>query len=343
MRGPPHTGAGSALRALGRRSRAELREWSGQNARHLKRLDGTCAAVLTYHRVLPRSAAEAASVEPGMYVTPQTFARHLDWLCESYRILPLNEIVDRLTQGKTLPTGAVAITFDDGWRDNHEYAFAQLAARSLPATAFIVTQRVGSDGAFWPDEVCRRMAQLSIQEGRMIAEKLGAGTVGDPTQVLLAHFKSLPEHQRSRLHDEFVSRTPPPPVSTRELLNWNEIENAAADGIDFESHGATHAILDRIDPEIAQRELGSSLSTLRERGLARHGFIAYPSGGYSEQVAQLAEEVGYTAAFTTEPALITASCPPMARPRLALHDDISGSRSEFRHLVPGDAPGAPRS
>src|SRR5688572_23624256 len=72
-------------------------------------LDGTRAAVLMYHRVLPRSEALRHAVEPGMYVAPETFARHLDWLEAEYRILPLAEVVERLAAKRALPPGACAI------------------------------------------------------------------------------------------------------------------------------------------------------------------------------------------------------------------------------------------
>jgi peptidoglycan/xylan/chitin deacetylase (PgdA/CDA1 family) len=67
-----------------------------------------------YHRVLPRAEAARDFVEPGMYVTPETFAQHLDWLDSEFRVLPLHEIASNLMEGRSLPHGAVAITFDDG-------------------------------------------------------------------------------------------------------------------------------------------------------------------------------------------------------------------------------------
>ena len=323
------------LHGLLRRVRAETFEWSGVNAYARQRLDGSCAAVLLYHRVLPRHLAEELAVEPGMFVTPETFRRHLEWLDHSYRVLPLSEIVRSLAVGRSLPKGAVAITFDDGWRDNYEYAFPELERRSLTATVFLVTERVGSDSAFWPDEVCRRMQRLSGNERRQLAESLGASRVDDPIQEILALFKRLPEDERSRQHEKLVARTPHVLSHGREIIDWDEVKRADAQGIDFESHGASHTILTRVTPEAAERELRSSLGTLRERGLARHALFAYPNGGYSRRIAMLANTVGYQAAFTTEGGLTARSWPPMALPRLQLHDDISRSRSEFRSLVPG--------
>lgn len=75
-----------------------------------------------YHRVIPQEQVDRDAVEPGMYVTPETFSRHVDWLAEEFRVVALQEIVERLAKGQSLPPRACAITFDDGWRDNLEYA-----------------------------------------------------------------------------------------------------------------------------------------------------------------------------------------------------------------------------
>ena len=121
---------------------ATARTLSGRNSRDWSRLDGSCAAILMYHRVLPRADAACAAVEPGMFVSPKTFARHTAWLDERFAVMPLREIVDRLRDGRRLPLGACAITFDDGWRDNLVHALPTLEARRLPATIFVVTDRV---------------------------------------------------------------------------------------------------------------------------------------------------------------------------------------------------------
>jgi peptidoglycan/xylan/chitin deacetylase (PgdA/CDA1 family) len=312
-------------RASARRLRAELFQWTGANARARRRLDGSRAAILMYHRVLPAREAARLAVEPGMFVTPETFARHLEALQECFRVLPLHEIATRLAEGRSLPAGACAITFDDGWRDNALHAQGELARRSLPATVFAVTGRVGSRGAFWPDEVCRRLAS-----------QLGAGT-GDPIDALLAHLKALPESQREALMEGLRARTPAPAEEGRELLDWDELASLAAAGIDVESHGASHAILTGVAEEEALEELRASREALQERGHGHHGLLAYPSGAHDARVRALARRAGYRAAVTTERGLAAAGGEAMALPRVALHDDVSRSRAEFLTLVAGAA------
>jgi peptidoglycan/xylan/chitin deacetylase (PgdA/CDA1 family) len=326
-----------SLRHILRWTRACAFDWGGANRRARQGLDGSRAAVLMYHRVLPAADAARHAVEPGMYVTPKTFARHLAWLETYFRVLPLHEILARLAEQGPLPPGACAITFDDGWRDNHDFALPELERTGLPATVFVVTDRVGTQGVFWPDEVCQRMAALSGVEKRALVRRFGASSPGAPEDALLAELKRLSEAARAEILERLRAETPDPPSAGRELLDWSELARLARAGVEIESHGATHAILTALPEDEAERELRSARDCLRDHGHGRRGFLAYPSGANDEVVRRLARGVGYAAAFTTEPRLVHAATDPMALPRLGVHDDVSRSRAEFLYRIPGSA------
>ncbi len=115
------------------------------------RLSGAVAAaspapalrILTYHRVNDRHPGDR------MTVHPFAFREQMELLAASGRpVLRLAEALGRLRGlGPPLPRGAVAITFDDGYRDNLECAAPVLARLGLPATVFLVTERMGAEAA----------------------------------------------------------------------------------------------------------------------------------------------------------------------------------------------------
>ena len=257
--------------------------------------------------------------------------------CRDFAILPLQEIASRLREGRALPEGACAITFDDGWRDNIDHALPVLEGKGVPATIFAVTSRVGTLGAFWPDEVSRILSARSSSDGRALVKQIGVEVAsGEALQATLAFLKEASEAERPARLERLWEAASHELDTARELLDWEELETLSRRGVDIESHGVSHAILTGLPMDEVRRELEHALVALRERGLGRHGLFAYPSGGFDAGIAKLAKDVGYRVAVTTQPGLVSAATNPMTLPRIGIHQDISSTRAEFLRWVPGE-------
>src|SRR5262249_51726647 len=102
--------------------------------------------ILGYHKVSPDPHPFFAPV------APEVFEKHMQFLQRCYSVMSLQELVNRATRGD-VPERAVAITFDDGYRDNYEYAFPILKKYRLPATIFVATGAIGTGELIWHDRV----------------------------------------------------------------------------------------------------------------------------------------------------------------------------------------------
>lgn len=323
----------SRLGKMRRLAIAGSRQITGRSRREREALDESHAAILMYHRVLPEGEAARLHVEPGMWVSPATFELHASTLSTRFNVVPLHELIQRLRSGESLPPRACAITFDDGWLDNLQFALPVLERFGLPATIFVVTDRVGTSGAFWTDEVVRRFASISKNERRELLERCGVSD--GMLQSLLGYLKSLDDLSREQEVGRIRSIGIDPCMGERELLDWDELDQLASKGFDVESHGTSHTILTRCAPDTTRQELSSSLMALRNRGHGRHALIAYPSGGFDADTARWAEEAGYLGGVTTERGVASRRHHPLTLPRIALHEDISSTTIEFLRWVPG--------
>src|SRR5665213_2379474 len=118
-------------------------------------------SILIFHRVLP----QRDPLFPG-----EAFAKQFDALIEHvaarFRVLPLAYAIEALKQG-TLPSRALAITFDDGYADNLTIAAPILQRHGVSATVFVATGYL--DGScMWNDLVIEafrstRHAELDLQ------------------------------------------------------------------------------------------------------------------------------------------------------------------------------------
>jgi peptidoglycan/xylan/chitin deacetylase (PgdA/CDA1 family) len=82
--------------------------------------------VLCYHSVSPSPSY--------LSLSPELFGAHLDWLREHCNVVSLSDLVAG-PHGESRPR--VAITFDDGYADNHTHVLPLLASRDMPATFFL--------------------------------------------------------------------------------------------------------------------------------------------------------------------------------------------------------------
>ena len=91
--------------------------------------------VFCYHSVHPEPRPLCSS--------PDLFERHIEWLKERCHVTSLADLVS----GAGTRTGKplVAITFDDGYEDNHSYVLPLLAKHRIPATFFITAGFVERD------------------------------------------------------------------------------------------------------------------------------------------------------------------------------------------------------
>ena len=74
-------------------------------------------------------------------ISPERFERQLHWLSLRRRVVPLDETL-RVAPRRRL----VAITFDDGYRDNLTIALPLLERFQLPITLFVTAGFLGRDG-----------------------------------------------------------------------------------------------------------------------------------------------------------------------------------------------------
>ena len=101
------------------------------------------------------------------FINPASFERQIAFFAKQYTILPLDEAIEKLRAG-TLPARALCITFDDGYRNNFEFAFPVLKKYDAPATVLLATDFVFEGKPLWVDrlEYAMEHANGSIDERR---------------------------------------------------------------------------------------------------------------------------------------------------------------------------------
>ncbi len=158
---------------------------------------------LCYHGVTQRPTRSPEDPK-GLHVNARRFAKQLHFLCGRYRVIPLSEYIKAQCHGYSLPEYSVVLTFDDGFRNFLTVAAPLLAARQVPATVFLITDKAGEKSdeqrtLSWTSEDDQRY--LSWDEARMLermqAIEFGSHTCSHSALLTLSPAESRRELQHS--------------------------------------------------------------------------------------------------------------------------------------------------
>ncbi|HXH84022.1 MAG TPA: polysaccharide deacetylase family protein, partial [Candidatus Tectomicrobia bacterium] len=262
---------------------------------------GQSFQVLTYHRVND-------DADPFFPALPtRVFERHMAYVASVYRVLTVEELVERQAE-RRVPRNALAITFDDGYRDTLTHAAPILARHGLPATVFVTTGCIGTGEIPWFDVLA--MALRETPHAGIVApwgEPIGLERRAERTRALerlQRHFKSLPEDRFAPELDAVLAAlgAPEPALFKDWMLSWEDVHALAGLGFSIGAHTITHPILSRLGERRAWAEIAGSRQAIQAAGQPAPRAFAYPNGGaddYTPAVVRLVERAGFRCAVTT--------------------------------------------
>jgi len=231
------------------------------------------------------------------------------WLSTWFNVLALDEAVARLQRG-ALPERALAITFDDGYADNHDIALPVLQAHGLCATFFVATGFLDG-GRMWNDTVIesvRGCTQPTLALGDLGLpgiDVLPIETVvsrRNAIDALLGAIKYLPLAQRQAAVEGLAERANAA-LPTTLMMTSAQVRALAGAGMEIGAHTVSHPILARLDEDTALQELRRSKAALED--LLGHPVrsFAYPNGrpgrDYLPRDVLLARQAGFELAVST--------------------------------------------
>jgi peptidoglycan/xylan/chitin deacetylase (PgdA/CDA1 family) len=270
------------------------------------------ARIVTFHAVgVPSCPTEA-------------FTAQLEYLQRHFRVVPLAELVRALREGNPDLAHWVALTFDDGTRNNGAVAAPILKRLGLPATFFICPGLVGRGVWLWNHEARERLRSLPAAGFAALADSFGRA--GENLEAVIKWMKTLPLHSRGHIERVIRDATPSfrPGDAQRtefDLMDWTELKALDPALITLGAHSTNHPILANCSADELKVEV-AECRPLLEKELARPvEYFCYPNGDFNPQVSALAR-VNYTAAVTTQPGFVKPGADLHQLPRLNCCDSL---------------------
>ena len=286
------------------------------------------ALVLRYHAIT-EDPREVLYATPDICLPVAAFRLQMAFVKRAYSVVPLERLVDGVAGRATLPPRALAITFDDGYADNHRLAFPVLHALGLPATIYVSTESLEDGPPLWmaavralvlratsPVLVVRGCAPLAVgtpAERRAAARTLTRALVPLPRAERAARLTSAAAEARVDLRRELAGA----------MLTWGQVRELAAAGWTVGAHTVTHVNVALASSEEAEAEIAASRDAVAAQigQPARH--FAYPNAGgqhryFGPEVAATLRRLGYASAVTSRPGALAPGIDPFTLPRIGV-------------------------
>lgn len=259
---------------------------------------GSNLTILAWHNI---------TASPFFYGGPDAFARQLRLIRRLGTPVALGPAIDALRNGGPLPRRAVAITFDDGYRDNVEVALPILRELGIPATFFLVPGYLSRTSRCWWETVAwalGRTRESGVEWRGRVLSMPDAPRRRAVASTICADLKHETQIVRDRMITDLIDQLRP--VGSQDevaelFMDWDGARRLARH-MEIGSHTCEHPILSlesaadqRLDLECSRDQLQSGLDVSVD-------LLAYPNGSaddYDDVTVAAAMDAGYSGAVTT--------------------------------------------
>ena len=307
----------------------------------LRPLVGGVGSILMLHHVRP---ARRDRFQPNkqLEVTPEFLERVIRRLRRAkIDLVSLDEMHRRLTT-RDFGRRFASVTFDDGYRDNKQWAYPILKRAGVPFCIYVATSFADRLGKLWwlalEQVVARNDRFALLMDGRETHfECADVGAKLEAFEKVYWWLRSLPTEQALLATMEDLAARYGVDMAgfcAEQCMDWREIGELARDPlVTIGAHTVNHSMLAKASESQVRTELKMSRAVIEAALGKAPAHLAYPYGDPSTAAARefkIAAELGFKTAVTTRPGVLFAEHADhlTALPRLSLN----GGYQDMRYI-----------
>ena len=262
--------------------------------------------IVFYHRLWDR---DRSGFDHTFMVDCTNFEKHIRYFKDSYMVITMDEAAELLAGGCRPTKKYMAVTFDDGYRDNCTYGLEIFQRYGLKPTIYLTAGSIERQDFLWPDLVQHLILSSQKEEvtldlfGR--TENLSLKNNRDRERLadrLVSSLKSCSDDYRRWLIEQLKSSLEYAHNGSCSLmLDWSRIGSLLAAGVDIGGHTMNHPILSKIPGENLPAELLDSKLLIEKRINRPVRHFSYPNGKSRDFTGEVKKEAArhYVSAVTT--------------------------------------------
>jgi len=275
-------------------------------------------AILKYHSVQDRPESLDDTISPSTIVPTAAFRRHMRIVAKAYNPVTMDDILRCANGEADLPRRPVAVTFDDGYRDNYAIARPILNEMGIKATIYVTA---GSAGNVEPPWFCRiRHAVWSTKKEECLAICESVLRFRDRNDRVdsvrlvsqrCARLVGEELEQEVRRIEDLLEVSPCVPEE-RLMMNWDEIREMSREGHLIGSHTISHPNVSYLETDKLQWELTESRRIIEKNIGQPVEHFSYPNPALSPHMnaatTVAVRNAGYKTAVVSTCGKMNLSC-----------------------------------
>jgi len=269
--------------------------------------------ILMMHRVIPESGRTRVHNHRSLEISPA----HLEDIVlyfrkRNYEFISLDRISEWLNDSRKERKRFVTFTFDDGYRDNLEFAWPVLRKYGVPFTIYITNSFPEKKALIWwyiLEDLILKVSGInySFETGRVKRSCSGIHARETVFNTVRNHILRMNQDNLSSELERFFDYYgfDAYSLSNELTLSWDNIAELAADPlVSIGSHTLNHYNLINLPDEIAWSEIAESQRIIESRINKKVLHFCYPLGKYGKRELELVKRSGFMTATTIKTANI---------------------------------------
>jgi peptidoglycan/xylan/chitin deacetylase (PgdA/CDA1 family) len=226
------------------------------------------------------------------------FEKCVQYIHNAHDVVLIEDLVGKNANGKF-----ATLMFDDGYKDNLEYAAPILEKYKCKASFYVVTDCIDKNEVTWThflDHAFQNTSQHKLDMGlefmpnELKVKELSTNELRLQYAGKIKPFlKKITHAQRSKVL-QIIKESFTDIESPKLMMNWGDVKQLKSAGHYIGSHSVTHAMLGTMENETeVKNELLNSGNKIKEQLGYFPKTISYPVGSFNELTKSLAKETGY--------------------------------------------------
>lgn len=246
--------------------------------------------ILCYHGVYKKRINKLENYNK-KHLPYNVFLRQMIFLKKKCKVFSLSDLLEYKIKNNFFPNNSYIITFDDGFKNNYNYAFKILKKLNLKATIFVCPENILKNKIFWVDHIQNLVAFTKVKKIFLIINKKkiyfsikNLKQKIDSIEKIKVLCKKVSNDKKNKIlkfletqtglyHKNKINK------ELQDCLSWVELKKMYKSGVfDIGYHSFEHEILSRLNERQLKENVSRSINLINKKINKKVIIASYPEG-----------------------------------------------------------------